>query len=104
VSVAGATGNDTAEAYTASLWGTGLSHVINEIAEAETVATVEGFMSGAAIARHRRFGGVEGHITQARIAVEPRKPWSIRRVVADGCGRRGTTGAVGMRPGWRIEA
>ena len=104
MSVAGATGNGAAEAYTTSLWGVGLSHVITEIAEAETVATVEGFMSGAAIARHRRFGGVEGHITQARIAVEPRKPWSIRRVVTGGCRRQGTTGAVGMRPGWRIEA
>jgi hypothetical protein len=51
VSVAGATGNGAAEAYTASLWGVGLSHVINEIAEAETVATVEGCMSGAANAR-----------------------------------------------------
>jgi hypothetical protein len=61
VSVAGATGNGAAEAYTASLWGVGLSHVINEIAEAETVATVEGYMCGAAIARHRRSAGVEGH-------------------------------------------
>ena len=82
----------------------GLSHVITEIAEAETVATVEGYMCSAAIARHCRSAGVEGHITQARIALEPRKPWSIRRVVTGGCGRRGTTGAVGMRPGWRIEA
>lgn len=104
MSVAGATGNGAAEAYTTSLWGVGLSHVITEIAEAETVATVEGYMCGAVIARHRRSAGVEGHITQARIALEPRKPWSIRRVVTGGCRRRGTTGAVGMRPGWRIEA
>ena len=81
-----------------------MSHAINEIAEAETVSTVEGYMCGAAIARHRRSAGVEGHITQARIALEPRKPWSIRRVVTGGCGRRGTTGAVSMRPGWRIGA
>ena len=81
-----------------------MSHVITEIAEAETVSTVEGYMCGAAIARHRRSAGVEGHITQARIALEPRKPWSIHRVVTGGCRRRGTTGAVGMRPGWRIEA
>ena len=74
MSVAGATGNGAAEAYTTSLWGVGLSHVITEIAEAETVATVEGYMCGAAIARHRRSAGVEGHITQARIALEPRKP------------------------------
>jgi hypothetical protein len=44
VSVAGATGNGAAEAYPTSLWGVGLSHVITEIAEAETVATVEGYM------------------------------------------------------------
>ena len=43
MSVAGATGNGAAEAYTTSLWGVGLSHVITEIAEAETVATVEGY-------------------------------------------------------------
>ena len=104
MSVAGATGNGAAEAYTTSLWGVGLSHVITEIAEAETVATVEGYMCGADTARRRRSAGVEGHITQARIAPEPRKPWSIRRVVTGGCRRRGTTGAVGMRPGWRIEA
>jgi hypothetical protein len=79
-----------------------LSHVIIEIAEAETVATVEGYMCCAVIARRRRSAGVEG--TQARIALEPRKPWSIRRMVLGGCRRRGTTGAVGMRPGWRIEA
>lgn len=31
-----------AEAYTVSLWGVGLSHATDEIAEAETVTAVEG--------------------------------------------------------------
>jgi hypothetical protein len=81
----------------------GLSHVITEIAEAETVATVEGYTCGTDIARCRRSAGVEGHLTQARITLEPRKPWSIRRMVSAGAGGEGQTGAVGMKPGWRIE-
>lgn len=104
MSVAGATGNGAAEAYTANLWGMGLSHVIVEIAEAETVTTVESHICAAATARRRYSAGVEGHITQTRIALEPRKPWSDRRVVDGGQQRRGITGAVGVRPGWRIEA
>lgn len=98
------TGNGAAEAYTASVWGVGLSHVIIEIAEAETVSTVEGHMGGTAIARRRHSAGVEGHITQAWIALEPRKPFSCRRVVAGGHRRRGKTEAVGGERGWRIEA
>jgi len=57
-SVAGASGNGAAEAYTASLWGVGLSHVIEQIAEAETVPIVEGHMCGAVIARCRHSAGV----------------------------------------------
>ena len=54
MSVAGATGNGAAEAYTTSLSGVVLSSVINEIAEAETVATVEGYMCGAVIKGRKR--------------------------------------------------
>jgi hypothetical protein len=81
-----------------------LSHVITKVAEAETVLIVEGYMCGAAIARRRRSAGVEGHITQARIALEPRKSCPILRVVAGGRRRRGMTGAAGRATGWRIEA
>ena len=66
-----------------------MSHVITEIAEAETVATVEGYMCGADTARRRRSAGVEGHITQTRIALEPRKPWLIRGMVSAGAGGKG---------------
>jgi hypothetical protein len=62
----------------------GLSHVISEIAEAETVTAVEGNMCCAAIARRGRSAGVEGHIMQAWIALEPRKPCFCRQVVAGG--------------------
>jgi len=82
----------------------GLSHVIDKIAEAETVATVEGHMCGTAIARRRHSAGVEGHITQAWNALEPRKPFSYRRVVTGGYRRRGKTEAVDRGRGWRIEA
>jgi hypothetical protein len=82
----------------------GLSHVILEIAEAETVTAVEGHMCGAVIARRRHSAGVEGYITQARIALEPRKPCSFRRVVTGGRQRQGMTGAVDVGSGWRIEA
>ena len=57
----------------------GMSHVIREIAEAETVTAVEGHMRGAAIARLLHSAGVDGHITQARIALEPRSPVSAAR-------------------------
>ena len=56
-----------------------MSHVIREIAEAETVTTVEGHMRGTAIARLLPSAGVDGHITQARIALEPRKACFCRR-------------------------
>jgi hypothetical protein len=91
------------EAYTASLWGVGLSHEIVEIAEAETVPTVEGHMHGAVIARRRHSAGVEGHITHARIALEPRKPCIPHREVPGGRQRRGKPGAADAKAGWRIE-
>ena len=82
----------------------GLSHVISEVAEAETVLTVEGYMCGAATARLRRSAGVEGHFTLPRIALEPRKPCPIPRGYAGGCVWRGRTGAGRRGPGWRIGA
>ena len=87
-----------------SLWGVGLSHVISEIAEAETVTAVEGNTCGAVIARRSRSAGVAGHITQARIALEPRKPCFCRRVVSGGRLWRGMTGVSDEVAGWRIEA
>jgi hypothetical protein len=50
-----------------------LSHEISNIAEAETVGTVEGNMGGIAYARCRRSAGVEGHITSERNASEPER-------------------------------
>ena len=66
--------NLAAEAYTVSPWGVGMSHVIREIAEAETVTAVEGHMRGAAIAGLLHSAGVDGHITQTRIALDPVNP------------------------------
>jgi len=51
-----------------------MSHVIREIAEAETVTAVEGHMRGAAIAGLLHSAGVDGHITQTRIALDPVNP------------------------------
>ena len=82
----------------------GRSHVILEVAEAETVTAVEGHMRGTAIARFLHSAGVDGHITQARIALEPRKPCFRRRVGFGGRLWRGMTGATGGEAGWRIEA
>jgi hypothetical protein len=42
-------GDDHGEAYTAILWGVGLSHEINNVAGAEAVEVVEGNMCGAAM-------------------------------------------------------
>ena len=81
----------------------GMSHVIREIAEAETVTAVEGHMRGTAIARFLHSAGVDGHITQARIALEPRKPCFRRRVGLGGRLWRGMTGAMSGGAGWRIE-
>ena len=44
-------GDDLGEAYTAIVWGVGLSHEIPKIAEAEAFTVVEGNMCGAAYAR-----------------------------------------------------
>jgi hypothetical protein len=49
VSVACAAGNDGHEAYTAIVWGVGLSHERNNNAGAETVSEVEGNMCGTAM-------------------------------------------------------
>lgn len=81
----------------------GRSHVILEVAEAETVTAVEGHMRGTAIARFFHSAGVDGHITQARIALEPRKPCFRRRVGFGGRLWRGMTGAMSGGAGWRIE-
>src|SRR5208283_348576 len=42
-------GDDHGEAYTAILWGVGLSHESNHVAGAETFVSVEGNMCGAAM-------------------------------------------------------
>ena len=42
-------GDDHGEAYTAIVWGVGLSHDIREIAGAEAVRLVEGNMCGTAM-------------------------------------------------------
>ena len=42
-------GDDHSEAYTAILWGVGLSPEMPHVAEAETVGNVEGNMGGAAM-------------------------------------------------------
>jgi hypothetical protein len=42
-------GDGGREAYTAIVWGVGLSHDIPKIAEAETVTVVEGNMCGTAM-------------------------------------------------------
>ena len=42
-----AVGDGICEAYTAIVWGVGLSHEIQKFAEAETVSNVEGNMCGA---------------------------------------------------------
>jgi hypothetical protein len=55
-----------AEAYTVSLWGVGMSHVIREIAEAETVTAVEGHMRGAAIMLQRSPRNLRERIGQVK--------------------------------------
>ena len=42
-------GDDHSEAYTAIVWGVGLSHEIPKVAGAEAVTVVEGNMCGAAM-------------------------------------------------------
>ena len=42
-------GDDHGEAYTASMWGVGVSHDIDKIAGAETFSSVEGNTCGAAM-------------------------------------------------------
>ena len=49
MSVACAAGNDGHEAYTAIVWGVGLSHETDDNAGAETFPTVEGNMCGTAM-------------------------------------------------------
>ena len=67
------------------------------------MTAVEGHMRGAAIARLLHSAGVDGHITQAGIALEPRKPCFGRRGGLGGRLWRGMTGAMSGEAGWRIE-
>lgn len=84
------------------MWGVGLSHVIFTIAKAETVVNVESNMKAIAKARWPHFAGVEGHITDERISLEPRKPRRGLRLVTEGGVRQGTTGVWHRtEAGWR---
>ena len=84
------------------MWGAGLSHEIFLIAEAETVVNVESSMKAIAKARWLHSAGIEGHIQDERISLEPRKPRRGLRLVTGGDIRQGATG-VWRRPeaGWR---
>jgi hypothetical protein len=84
------------------MWGVGLSHEIYKIAEAETVLIVESSMKAIDKARWPHSAGVEGHITDERISLEPRKPRRGLRLVTEGGVRQGTT-VVWCRAeaGWR---
>jgi len=85
-------GNVGSEAWTAVMWGVGLSHEILTIAEAETVLIVESSMQAIDKARWPHSTGVEGHITDERISLEPRKFRQGLRLVTEGGVRQGTTG------------
>ncbi len=76
-SVAGASGNGAVEAYTASLWGARLSRVIEQIAEAETVPIVEGYMRRRESSRGATLcQGVDRHriLTHQKHALAPSPP------------------------------
>jgi hypothetical protein len=84
------------------MWGVGLSHEIGNIAEAETVLNVEGSMQAIVKARWLHSVGVEGHITDERMSLEPRKPRRGLRLVTEGGVRQGTTGVwFRAEAGWR---
>ena len=84
-SVAQSSGDGGCEVYTVIGWGGGLSHEISNIAEAETVGTVEGNMGGIAMrdavappgskatsrpkgTRRNLRGLMSGHRLQSRLA------------------------------------
>ncbi len=72
------------------------------IAEAESVLYVEGSMQAIVNARWSHSAGVEGHITDERISLEPRKPRRGLRLVTKGGIRQGTTGVWHRaEAGWR---
>jgi hypothetical protein len=72
------------------------------IAEAETVLYVEGSMQAIVNARWFHSAGVEGHITDEWISLEPRKPRRGLRLVTEGGIRQGTTGVWHRaEAGWR---
>ena len=79
-----------------------MSHEMFPIAEAETVLYVEGSMQAIVNARWSHSAGVEGHITDERISLEPRKPRRGLRLVTEGGIRQGTTGVWHRaEAGWR---
>ena len=61
-------GDGGREAYTAIVWGVGLSHEIPQIAEAEAVTVAEGYMCGAAM---RGADAPSGSKATSRTAAEP---------------------------------
>jgi hypothetical protein len=84
------------------MWGVGLSHKISTIAEAEAVRCLEGSMQAIVKARWFHSAGVEGHITDERISLEPRKPRRGLLLVTGGGIRQVTTGVWHRaEAGWR---
>ena len=81
-----------------------MSHVIEDVAEAETVSVSEGSMSNAVTSRRYHSAGVDEHITCKRTTLEPRKPHLVLRLVNGGSARQGKTGALCYaESGWRTE-
>ena len=60
-------GDDHGEAYTAILWGVGLSHENSDVAGAEAVENVEGNMNGAAMRGSATLSGSEATSRKKRI-------------------------------------
>ena len=97
-------GDDHGEAYTAILWGVGLSHEILEVAGAEAVATAEGNMCGAVMRGTVALPGSEatsrkkgtrrnlGDLLSPGVVPTPGPGWEARMSVAGQEGRRSRTG------------
>jgi hypothetical protein len=84
-----AVGDGGREAYTAVMWGVGMSHEIQNIVGAETVSTVEGNMCGTAMrgavalpgskatsrakGSHRKLGGLGSDRSGAAVASQYRE-------------------------------
>jgi hypothetical protein len=89
-------GDDHGEAYTAILWGMGLSHEKNDVAGAETFVSVEGNMCGTVMRGPVALPGSEATSRKKGTRSEPGRSLVARSRKGPGPGREARMSVAGQ--------